>query len=135
MIRDMLVVGVRDEGLREKLLEEKKLTLTKAIDKSLAYERARRDNADVSHNIVVDKNVYRMSSKMKNASSQSKQPNKFKSRDQDQNKRCYRCKGQHNHKDCKFIKSECHFCKKMGHIQAACKKKQQGQQATRQKSQ
>ena len=40
---------------------------------------------------------------------------------------CYRCDGtDHNHTKCGFKTSRCHFCKKLGHIAAACHQRKGG---------
>ena len=38
LIRDQVVVGVREEGLRQKLFEDKELTLDKCMSIGRAYE-------------------------------------------------------------------------------------------------
>ena len=53
---------------------------------------------------------------------------KFKSKDQKRRDFakgvCPRCgKTEHLSKDCRHIKSTCHFCQKMGHLQSVCLKK------------
>jgi hypothetical protein len=60
MVRDRIVLGVRDEAVRQKLLEDKRLTLTSAIEICRAHEAAQfqsraiaGDRNDVSS---VDKN-------------------------------------------------------------------------------
>ena len=40
------------------------------------------------------------------------------------NRKCYRCNGSHSDQTCKFKDVICHFCKKAGHIAAACRTKQ-----------
>ena len=44
---------------------------------------------------------------------------------------CYRCGGKHSANDCRFRQSECRFCKKVGHIERACRSKLKQDQRAR----
>ena len=118
-IRDRLVLGVLDRELSQKLQFERNLTLQLAVDEARHYElikgqveTQRQNEASVD---AVDK---------KRGSGQYKQKGaKPKFSGQATNK-CGQCGYMHN-KDarCPAKGETCKFCKKIGHFQSVCRKK------------
>ena len=101
---DRFVFGLRTESTRKRLLTEKNLTFTKALEIAKSQETATKDaqqpNGEASgavHTVA------------------SPKPGK---------EVCYRC-GQTNHKasECRFKEATCHNCGKKGHIKVACRSK------------
>ena len=45
--------------------------------------------------------------------------------------KCYRCGKPHKAQDCTYKEAKCHFCQKIGHLEAVCMKKQRLQQQER----
>ena len=125
MLRDRLVVGIRDEGTQRALLTETGLTFNKAIEVANAREAAAKDVKEMgkssSINLVNNRNNF--SNKPK-PNFQTK-PN-FQSKTSFQNKnsapksQCNGCGGKHWKKDCPFKGAECHNCRQIGHIKKMC---------------
>ncbi|XP_052751027.1 uncharacterized protein K02A2.6-like [Galleria mellonella] len=111
-LRDRLVLGVRDDRLRRDLLKKKKITYEVALQTCLDYQ-------------VTFPDLYPAST-----SSESKQTplNVTDCEPMDigivKSNECRRCtRGHKPGERCSFWKAKCFYCKKFGHIAAACDKK------------
>ena len=112
-LRDRFVCGLRSESVQKKLLTKVDLTLQQAVSIAKASEQAEADakqlhlpGATSPTDVVVGK-----------LTQQSGGGASY----------CYRCDGtDHNHTKCRFKTSRCHFCKKLGHIAAACHQRKGG---------
>ena len=125
MLRDRLVVGVRNASIQRKLLSESSLTFTKAYQTALAMEMAQRDvenirqigtptTSEQSQN--VNKVNYKMPSQGKPKSQQpSQQQCSF-----DKDAKCWRCGGKHMPHTCPFKAQECYKCHRKGHTKSQC---------------
>ena len=96
-LRDRLVCGITSQTIRRKLLGEADLTLKKAVDIAVGME-------------LTDKEITQISAVQQVRKVQLQE--------------CFRC-GKHNHSpDKRFHKlSECHICKRKGHISPKCPQK------------
>ena len=112
-LRDRFVCGLRTESTRKRLLTEKNLTFTKALEMAQSLETATKDAQQLKRE--ASGAVHRVTS-----------PKPAK-------EACYRC-GQTNHKahDCRFKEATCHNCGKKGHIKVVCRSKKQPQRGRRQ---
>ena len=122
MLRDRLVCGVNHDTIQRKLLAETDLTYEKAYTLAQAIEASERDTLDLkgsknSSAPLLPLPEVNYSRTFKH--SKGKIPTKRG------NPTCYRCGGPHLAPACKFINSECKFCKKKGHIARVCRKAQQ----------
>ena len=122
MLRDRLVCGVNHDTIQHKLLAETDLTYEKAYTLAQAIEASERDTLDLkgsknSSAPLLPLPEVNYSRTFKH--SKGKIPTKRG------NPTCYRCGGPHLAPACKFINSECKFCKKKGHIARVCRKAQQ----------
>ena len=108
-LRDRLVCGLRSESIQRKLLSQRDLTLTQAVDIAKGMEAATRDSHELQGQ-VPNIQAVRSSSATKKSSGST------------QGKPCYRC-GKKNHlpQQCHFKEAVCHKCNKKGHISKACK--------------
>lgn len=112
MLRDRLVCGVADNRIQRRLLAEPKLTLKRANEVALALETAEKDMRNFQNpSNSQEAGVNKLIQKTPNHREPKASPEKL----------CYRCKGKHNPKECKFIKAKCHSCGKIGHISRACR--------------
>jgi hypothetical protein len=118
MLRDRLVCGMNDQRVQCRLLAEADLTFQKAYDIAIAMEAAERNARELQGTARVQEDVHRVYTQKKGGGARG-------------DVRCYRCLGNHNPTECKFQRSECHHCKKMGHLARACRDKLGSQEETR----
>jgi transposase InsO family protein len=116
MIRDRIVVGVRDRRLSEKLQLDNSLTLEKAIGSARQSEAVKREQQEL-HGEEQKPQIDRVGS---SSSSQQKThlSTKFEGK-------CHWCGStkRHDKSECPAKNSECHNCKKTGHYAKVCKSK------------
>ena len=117
MCRDILVIGVADNALGERLLSENASTLTfdDALRKAEAFERARADRYKVHKglNVVQSQPVQRQSSSCLQSAAKT-HPHII----------CFRCgKGSHkaNSKSCPALAAVCKRCGTKGHYARCCR--------------
>lgn len=120
LLRDKLVVGVRDEQLSQSLQMDPCLTLQTAIDKIKLHESVKKHqpivrmptSSDPIDTLAVTKMSWPNHKNNKNTSKNSKFV-------------CYRCGGESYHKydECKAKNVKCGFCKIFGHFESCCNKK------------
>ena len=95
--------GICNEAIRRRLLTEKTLTLTKAIEQALSMEAAERNAKSFSGN---ESSIKKLQIRSKQRTSQIA---------------CTRCGKTNNAaKDCKCKDATCHACGKKGHIAPVC---------------
>ena len=109
MIRDRIVVGVKCEELRKKLLAERKLTLDLAMTIARSHEtseqQAQAMNKEQSLDAVRKKDFSRKQEESRFASNK---------------KKCTRCGRHHERNKCRAVNEECRKCKKVGHFEKMC---------------
>ncbi|KFD56619.1 hypothetical protein M513_02295 [Trichuris suis] len=121
MLRDRLVCGAHDEGLQRRLLAEPSLTLKNAQQMAIAYESAQIGIKELRcSEPPVEVGLVSTSRGRRSGTYGSKEAHG------DQIKSCYRCKRCHDQWNCQFKNVECRFCGKKGHIERACRLKEQG---------
>ncbi|XP_064463655.1 uncharacterized protein K02A2.6-like [Ornithodoros turicata] len=113
MLRDRLICGVRDPALQQRLLTERNITFERALDLALAAESALNQQAHIK-GMGDSQQINAMAKKV---------PNKKRKKDRQHSQPCFRCDGQHDPSGCRFRDAVCHFCKKKGHIEKACRSK------------
>lgn len=101
---DRLIAGIRNNDTRRKLLAMADLNYARARETVLQDECVR-NQAQALANASVNRVVHHRQKSSKPASFGP----------------CHRCGERHNIKTCKFAKADCHFCKKVGHIQKVCR--------------
>ena len=119
MIRDHIVVGIRDKALSEQLQTDPDLTIDKA--KRLTRQReAVHDQAGHMNGNGAEKRVDKVSSKhaaQKKKQGASRQPLGSSS----SGNKCSRCgKRPHSKQDCPARSITCYSCKKVGHFSSQC---------------
>ena len=115
MMRDRLVVGIRDEATQRSLLCEEDLTFAKAIEKATAREIAAKDVKEMGR----PSNINAIRS---NASGYANKNNKNSNDSNNAPKSsCFGCGQMHWKRDCPFKDAECHKCNGKGHIKKMCR--------------
>ena len=116
MIRDRIVMGVMDDTTREKLLQNKTLTLQQAVEICRAQEASKTQVRSMQSSVMKDTEVSRV---------QQGQRQKTSAWQQAQgggNRTCSRCgKGQHRRDACPAKDAKCFKCAKTGHYVAVCR--------------
>lgn len=124
LIRDRIVVGIRDHKLSEQLQLDENLTLEKAIDKVLQAERIKEQNRDlrekISNSLKIDKVIRKQYSYGKRKEKVSENEWRRKS---ERNSQCMRCGNRpcHSLRDCPAVKEKCLRCRLKGHYSKMCK--------------
>lgn len=109
MLRDIFVIGVRDNNLGERLLSENSSSLTfeQALQKAEAFERARNERRNVHA-----PNVNAVSHEVSRPANQS------------HTVVCFRCGSKShkaNHPTCPAANATCNTCQKRGHFRKMCR--------------
>src|SRR5277367_839719 len=111
-ICDRLVVGLRDTHITDKLLNEKDLSLTKAVELANKCEASKKSLQELRQGTPQAVNRVQFSQK----------PNNGASRDRQSSIRCYRCAGYgHKSNECKkHLAHPCTGCGATGHVVEVC---------------
>ena len=133
MLRDRIVCGINDQRIQRRLLAESNLTLTKAMELSLAMESADKDAYTLkagASGVANAKPVLQMSATSAGRGRTHKRipPRKV---DPASNVICHRCNRNHLATVCRFKEVQCHACGKMGHISKACRSRRNPTEASR----
>ena len=125
LIRDRIVVGVRDQPTRKRLLYERGLDLKKCLEIARSFEatRARISSMETKPEAKADF----VKSKKFTRKPDSRKPNSAhqqRSQDSSNNKNCQFCgnKEAHARKNCPASDAKCYQCQKRGHFGKMCKK-------------
>ena len=132
MLRDRIVCGINDQRIQRGLLAESDLTLTKAMELSLAMESADKDADTLKAGATGVANaqlVLQMpATSAGRGRTHKRNPPKA---DLSSNATCHRCHGKHLATVCRFKEVQCHACGKKGHISKACRSRRNPTEASR----
>lgn len=126
LIRDLIVVGIRDDKLSEKMQLDPDLTLEKAISLARQSEAVKKQQPLIRGQIEPEANLDAVKSRYKNKQ-QSTFQRKTAPRQQQAQKqhsgKCNRCgrSPTHNRNNCPARDATCHKCSKKGHYASVCK--------------
>ncbi|CAI5671480.1 unnamed protein product [Oreochromis niloticus] len=123
LIKDRLVCGIPDNGLRERLLTEENLDLEKALTLCRAAGTVRAQAKELlsdSYRVdAVNKNTHRV--KKESAAAEMKLQLKSPANRYRKEKTCGRCGMQHPPKTCPAYGKRCNNCNKNNHYARCCK--------------
>ncbi|UYV63145.1 hypothetical protein LAZ67_2003289 [Cordylochernes scorpioides] len=126
LIRDRIVVGVRDKALSERMQLDSELTLEKAVKMVRQQEAVRQQQVDLQRPSPSQKvNQVKFNSK-KQSPKQQQQPSRKKEKSAKTRSRCPKCGG-FNHREgqaCRAEGQRCNLCSKTGHFANCCPDKQ-----------
>ena len=126
LIRDCLVVGLRDVNLSEKLQLDSQLTKDTEVLRARQYEQVKQQQSELRGSATQIDAVHCRPQNMRPRNAYSGHaPSSSKSHARPQKQRstsfCKWCgKDPHDGKDCPTIRSICHNCKKTGHFSSVC---------------
>ncbi|UYV71374.1 K02A2.6-like [Cordylochernes scorpioides] len=126
LIRDRIVVGVRDKALSERMQLDSELTLEKAVKMVRQQEAVRQQQVDLQRPSTSQKvNQVEFNSK-KQSPKQQQQPSRKKEKSAKTRSRCPKCGG-FTHREgqaCRAEGKRCNLCSKTGHFANCCPDKQ-----------
>ena len=136
MIRDRLVVGIRDKSLSERLQMDADLTLEKA-KKSIRQREAVHEQQEILESGIKQEpsslDAMKHKSNFQRRNQPSSRPNANPQTSHHQpipqksNRKCFRCgRSSHPHAECPASQAVCHKCKKKGHFSSVCQSKSVG---------
>uniref|UniRef100_A0A1A8CXN4 Gypsy retrotransposon integrase-like protein 1 n=1 Tax=Nothobranchius kadleci TaxID=1051664 RepID=A0A1A8CXN4_NOTKA len=125
LIRDRLVVGLRDISLAERLQMDKDLTLEKAVNQARQSEVIKKQQTDIrgENKLEIDA-VTAKHREQKRSTFKPRRERKHTTTDKTPNGRsCYRCgkTPAHGKGQCPAKETICHSCGKRGHFSKVCK--------------
>uniref|UniRef100_A0A3P8TBN5 ribonuclease H n=1 Tax=Amphiprion percula TaxID=161767 RepID=A0A3P8TBN5_AMPPE len=126
LIRDRIVVGIKDKRLSEQLQMDSELTLPKAIQKVRQSETVKKQQTILHSSSAEDKtlNMDSVRTNMKKGKTQTWQQSKKGQKPVKQfEKECGRCgrKNKHSWKECPAREVQCRKCQKKGHFAVVCR--------------
>lgn len=131
-LRDQFVSGLCSEATQLKLLSQENLTYQRALELALQMEMASKNTKEISGKVTETQQVHavnegksfprRGKGQFKKQFPKQERNGQNKQEDAGQ-QACYRCKGKHWARDCRFKNEKCHSCSKIGHISRACRSK------------
>ncbi|UYV75118.1 K02A2.6-like [Cordylochernes scorpioides] len=137
MIRDRIVVGVKNLQLSEKLQLEPNLTLERAIQAACQTECVKQQQTILRSTTTQAANVDQVYEKKlpprrfnsTNGKRDASKKSKFQKWSKPEKSGCIRCGASkfHPYKDCPAKEVKCHKCKKVGHFAKVCYNKTVGQ--------
>ncbi|UYV73615.1 K02A2.6-like [Cordylochernes scorpioides] len=126
LIRDRIVVGVKDKALSERMQLDSELTLEKAVKMVRQQEAVRQQQVDLQRPSTSQKvNQVKFNSK-KQSPKQQQQPSRKKEKSAKTRSRCPKCGG-FTHREgqaCRAEGQKCNLCSKTGHFANCCPVKQ-----------
>ncbi|UYV62510.1 hypothetical protein LAZ67_2000910 [Cordylochernes scorpioides] len=126
LIRDRIVVGVRDKALSERMQLDSELTLEKAVKMVRQQEAVRQQQVDLQRPSTSQKvNQVKFNSKILSPK-QQQQPSRKKEKSAKTGSRCPKCGG-FTHREgqaCRAEGQKCNLCSKTGHFANCCPDKQ-----------
>ncbi|UYV76107.1 hypothetical protein LAZ67_13002539 [Cordylochernes scorpioides] len=126
LIRDRIVVGVRDKALSERMQLDSELTLEKAVKMVRQQEAVRQQQVDLQRPSASQKVSQVKFNSKKQSPKQRQQPSRKKEKSAKTRSRCPKCGG-FTHREgqaCRAEGQRCNLCSKTGHFANCCPDKQ-----------
>ncbi|UYV76881.1 LAMA2 [Cordylochernes scorpioides] len=126
LIRDRIVVGVRDKALSERMQLDSELTLEKAVKMVRQQEAVRQQQVDLQRPSTSQKVDQVKFNSKKQSPKQQQQPSRKKEKSAKTRLRCPKCGG-FTHREgqaCRAEGQRCNLCSKTGHFANCCPDKQ-----------
>ncbi|KAJ8017554.1 hypothetical protein HOLleu_44951 [Holothuria leucospilota] len=123
LIRDRIICGIPNNALRERLLREEDLTLSKAVQMCRAAETTRSQVKELqSDDVVLVHAVHAAQQQKHSRTEQSKGQSEVTSQQQNKPKyNCGRCGRKHGPGECPATGKKCAKCGKIGHFAKCCR--------------
>ena len=131
LIRDRLVLGIKDQNTRKLLLQKKKLTLSNAVEICRSAEATTQQLRDLGEDPTVHVHAVKPSNFKTRMSRQGPKHNKLKSKGSSNSKdkviKCKFCGKMHKptREECPAYGKLCNECRRMNHFASCCSRKGQ----------
>lgn len=129
MLRDRIVMGIRDRNLQRKLLEIKDLTLDMAVDKCRAAELSREHMKRIQENDKSSVSVDTLYNHREHSHNKTEAKYMYSNRNRQNNNfnkkyyHCLKCNQEHGPRQCPAFGKTCSKCKKLNHFASGCRNK------------
>ena len=120
ILRDRIVIGIRDDAVRRKLLQTRKLTLKDAIDLCKANEAA---TIQLKAMTLKEDNVNALKKQKAEQRDSGKSTHEGRKSPNRSQKACGYCGSIHEKRKCPAFGKSCNKCKKMNHFATVCRSK------------
>ena len=123
LIRDRIVVGIRDAQLSEKMQMEPELTLKRAVTLARQSECVKTQQPTVRGELSQESTIEAVKGTTLQPKAQNRIPHASTNPPSQRAKKCSRCgkPGSHNQAQCPARDSICHKCGKIGHFKSVCR--------------
>lgn len=126
-LRDRFVFGLRNGKIQNRLLEEKELTLGKALNIANAFETAEKGGVELQREAEREYSLNAVRDKMK-AQQKGNIAKHIQKEPRSKQQQCYRCgSASHVATACKHTDTVCNFCNLKGHLRKVCMKEKRQQ--------
>lgn len=125
LIRDRIVVGIKDAKLSEKMQLDPDLTLERSITLAKQSEAVKKQQPIIRGQIEEEANLDAVKQRRNKPQQQFRKPLHKPMNGTKQQNKCTRCgrSPNHNRNNCPAKDATCHKCSKKGHFATACKSK------------
>ena len=119
LIRDRIVVGIKNKAVQERMLREKDLSLDNAITIAKTAE-VTKNHLQQLHDHPTVSEVTRRSTQKKTQKKTQKNRPQPKAQESNGKHKCRRCDNMHESRKCPAYGVQCHKCKGMNHFAKCC---------------
>ena len=116
LVCDRITCGIKNQGLKERLLRETDLTLTKAVDICRAAEASREQVKPQSDKTPANVDAVRKDDQRDQRQIKPRDPQRERPTRRQHNKTCGNCGKSHERKRCPAYGKTCNNCGKSGHF-------------------
>lgn len=121
-LRNQFVFGLSSQNIQSRLLEQKKLTIERAIEIAASMEISARDAAQL-HSFSSNQVHSVQAQGSRNVSKFNQKPSKWENSSSNSNFKCFRCgSSKHLANVCKAKNLNCSKCNRKGHVAQVCMK-------------
>ncbi|KAI8116682.1 hypothetical protein CVS40_11291 [Lucilia cuprina] len=126
LIRDIIILYTPDESVKTAALHKDEPTLEEVLQVAETFEATQKTVKSIKPNEACDNDVFMVKQDSRNQKYDSKkqqQNYKNEKKSSRQWPSCVGCFKSHDKSNCKYLKAQCFFCKKIGHIATVCRRK------------
>ncbi|CAB4018481.1 Hypothetical predicted protein [Paramuricea clavata] len=122
LIKDMIICGISDNALRERMLREPNINLQKAVELGQASEQTKLHAQQLTEDM--EKKIHKVHRQKREKERRDKNRDRFKSHSPERDnliKNCKFCAGRHQRGKCPAYGQKCNKCQRRNHFARCCK--------------